>query len=120
MVTDHRAGNAPGFGEICFCERCLRLPVRRVTRWGLLNDLTPSALERRLRAVGWDRSAVALACLCLETYRLVWLPEVWAVRYFSCPGPDRSHLQRMARLVGVSEDVLVEQLGRIVSVVYNV
>jgi hypothetical protein len=52
MVTDHRAGNALGFGEVCFCTRCLRLPWRRLTWWGLLSDLTPGLLERRLRREG--------------------------------------------------------------------
>jgi hypothetical protein len=122
MVTDH--GYAQGFGEICFCERCLRLPVRRLTRWGLLNDVTPSVLERRLRFAGWSTEAVELACLCLEAYRLVWLPEVLAVRYFSCPRPGLEQLREMAIVVGgsfgrgVSEQSVLEQLGMIVEVCY--
>jgi hypothetical protein len=119
MVTDHRASDAQGFGEICLCERCLRLPIRRVTRWGLLNDLTPSALERRLWLAGWGAREVELACLCLEAYQLVWRSEVLDVRYFGCPGPGRSQLREMAIRVGVAEDVVWEQLGMIVSVVYN-
>jgi hypothetical protein len=116
MVTDHRAGDAQGFGEICFCEHCLRLPRRRVTRWGLLNDLTPSSLERRLWLAGWVASEVDLACLCLEAYQLVWRSEVLDVRYFGCPGPGRSQLREMAILVGVSEAVVGAQLRIIVEV----
>jgi hypothetical protein len=114
MVTDH--GYAQGFGEACFCERCLRLPVRRVTRWGLLNDLTPSLLARRLTSEGWEVEAVELACDCLNAYRLVCLPEILRVRYFCLPGPDRSQWREMAIVVGVSEAVVWEQLGIIVEV----
>jgi hypothetical protein len=124
MVIDH--GYTRGFGEICFCERCLRLPGRRLTRWGLLNDATPSLVERRLRVAGLDRSAVELACVCLEAYRLVCLPEILAVRYFCWPGPEPEHLREMAIVVSellgqvVSKEMVLEQLGMIVSVVYNV
>jgi hypothetical protein len=125
MVTDHRAGNAPGFGEVCFCTRCLRLPWRRLTWWGLLSDLTPGLLERRLRREGLNPAVVELACLCLEAYRLVCLPEVLAVRYFSWPGPDLEQLREMAVLVsdrwgeGVSEGMVMVQLGMIVEVCYE-
>jgi hypothetical protein len=124
VMTDH--GYVRGFGEICFCERCLRLPGRRVTRWGLLNDLTPSLLARRLRDRGLKGAAVELACLCLEAYRLVCLPEILAVRYFCWPGPGPEHLREMAIAVSerwgeaVSEKIVVEQLGLIVEVCYGV
>ncbi|NJM46326.1 MAG: hypothetical protein HC860_09220 [Alkalinema sp. RU_4_3] len=123
MVTDH--GYVQGFGEICSCERCLRLPWRRVTWWGLLGDLTPSLLERRLRREGLKAEVVELACLCLEAYRLVCLPEVLAVQYFCWPGPESEQLREMAIVVSerwgeaVSEGMVMVQLGMIVEVCYE-
>jgi hypothetical protein len=123
VMTDH--GYTRGFGEICFCERCLRLPWRRLTWWGLLNDLTPGLLERRLRREGLSAEVVELACLCLEAYRSVCLPEVLAVRYFSWPGPELGQLREMAVVVSdrwgerVSEGVVMVQLGMIVEICYE-
>jgi hypothetical protein len=88
----------------------LPLPQRRVTDWGILANLRVDRLDRDLMKDPKSTiQSITFECLCLESYRLIYLPELLKVRYYNYPEPLGSHLEPMTQWVN---NQWLEQFGR--------